>query len=136
MGAHHGSLSYPLRKHAEERLKAGDLKVLVATGSLELGIDIGDVDLVVQQETSTIKWYEILRVLRRMEARGEVRGGYFVDGAGGEHYALPEAMAFLREIKRDQGRETKALVRIEASDPLNLTGGTHRFNPHSRTSRY
>ncbi|HEY0310011.1 MAG TPA: DEAD/DEAH box helicase, partial [Luteimonas sp.] len=48
VAAHHGSLSKELRLDAEQRLKAGQLKVLVATASLELGIDIGDVDLVVQ----------------------------------------------------------------------------------------
>jgi len=48
VAAHHGSLAKELRLDAEQRLKAGQLKVLVATASLELGIDIGDVDLVCQ----------------------------------------------------------------------------------------
>lgn len=46
--AHHGSLALAQRHRAEQRLKAGDLKALVATASLELGIDVGDVDLVCQ----------------------------------------------------------------------------------------
>ncbi|MEO8297493.1 MAG: DEAD/DEAH box helicase [Burkholderiales bacterium] len=48
VAAHHGSLAKELRLDAEQRLKRGDLKVLVATASLELGLDIGDVDLVCQ----------------------------------------------------------------------------------------
>ena len=48
VSAHHGSMSKDLRHDAEQKLKAGDLKVLVATASMELGIDIGSVDLVVQ----------------------------------------------------------------------------------------
>src|SRR5690606_18978096 len=48
VAAHHGSLAKELRLDAEQRLKAGRLKVLVATASLELGLDIGDVDLVCQ----------------------------------------------------------------------------------------
>ncbi|MEA3174124.1 MAG: ATP-dependent helicase Lhr and Lhr-like helicase, partial [Gammaproteobacteria bacterium] len=48
VAAHHGSLSKERRLNAEQRLKRGELKVLVATASLELGIDIGDVDLVCQ----------------------------------------------------------------------------------------
>lgn len=48
VAAHHGSLAKELRLDAEQRLKAGELQVLIATASLELGIDIGDVDLVCQ----------------------------------------------------------------------------------------
>ena len=48
MAAHHGSLSRKLRLAAEKKLKEGQIRVLVATASLELGIDVGTVDLVVQ----------------------------------------------------------------------------------------
>jgi ATP-dependent Lhr-like helicase len=48
VAAHHGSLAKEYRLDAEQRLKRGELQVLIATASLELGIDIGDVDLVCQ----------------------------------------------------------------------------------------
>src|SRR5580693_5093285 len=52
VAAHHGSLSRALRLDAEQRLKNGEIKILIATASLELGIDIGDVDLVCQISTT------------------------------------------------------------------------------------
>ena len=65
-------------------------------------------------------WRDILRVLRRLEARGEIRGGRFVSGISGEQYALPEAVAALRDIRRRAHDGT--LVAISAADPLNLAG--------------
>ncbi|MEX3960681.1 DEAD/DEAH box helicase [Paraburkholderia sp. EG286B] len=69
-------------------------------------------------------WRDLLRVLHRMEARGEVRGGRFVTGISGEQFALPEAVALLRDVRRRaaaQG-ESGALVCVSAADPLNLLG--------------
>lgn len=65
-------------------------------------------------------WRDLLRVYRRMEARGEIRGGRFVAGFSGEQYALPEAVTALREIRRkpDPGH----FVSLSAADPLNLAG--------------
>ncbi len=65
-------------------------------------------------------WRELLYVFRRMEARGELRGGRFVHGFAGEQYALPEAVNRLRELRK----QVKAgeLIAISAVDPLNLTG--------------
>ena len=59
-------------------------------------------------------------VYRRLEARGEIRGGRFVTGMSGEQFALPEAVERLREIRRN-GRDGR-LITISAVDPLNLTG--------------
>jgi ATP-dependent helicase Lhr and Lhr-like helicase len=75
---------------------------------------------VVQREGAGVSWLELLRVLRRLEARGEVRGGYFVEGAGGEHYALPEALPLLREVRGSD--PTGLLTSLSTADPLNLTG--------------
>ena len=71
VAAHHGSLSKELRLDAEQRLKAGQLKVLVATASLELGIDIGDVDLVVQLGSPR----SIAAFLQRVGRSGHSVGG-------------------------------------------------------------
>ena len=65
-------------------------------------------------------WYELLRVYRRLEARGEIRGGRFVAGFSGEQYALPEAVSALRAT-RNQAK-TGRLLSISAADPLNLVG--------------
>jgi ATP-dependent Lhr-like helicase len=73
-----------------------------------------------ERESFAPPWREIVRVLRIMELRGEVRGGRFVDGVWGEQFALPESVAGLRETRR-KPREGK-LVSISAADPLNLTG--------------
>lgn len=65
-------------------------------------------------------WRELLQVYRRLEARGELRGGRFLAGATGEQYALPEAVGSLREVRRAETDGT--LVSISAADPLNLVG--------------
>jgi len=72
------------------------------------------------REPNAAPWRELARVYRRLEARGEIRGGRFVTGMSGEQFALPEAVERLREIRRTpaDGR----LVVISACDPLNLIG--------------
>jgi ATP-dependent Lhr-like helicase len=65
-------------------------------------------------------WRALHRALRRLEARGLVRGGRFVSGFTGEQFALPEAIPLLR---RERTRERSGVeLRISSSDPLNLTG--------------
>ena len=74
----------------------------------------------VERETLLPPWRDLLRVFRRLEARGEIRGGRFVSGFSGEQYALPDAVGRLRAIrKRPQSGE---LVSVSAADPLNLVG--------------
>jgi ATP-dependent helicase Lhr and Lhr-like helicase len=65
-------------------------------------------------------WRELLRVYHRLEARGEIRGGRFVEGLVGEQFALPEAIAPLRAVRQrvDDGE----LVCLSGCDPLNLVG--------------
>jgi len=65
-------------------------------------------------------WRDLLRVYRKLEARGEIRGGRFVAGFSGEQFALPEAVGLLRSVRRKPG--TGVLVSVSAADPLNLVG--------------
>jgi ATP-dependent Lhr-like helicase len=76
-------------------------------------------DLLVR-ENIAVPWREVLWAFRRMEARGTISGGRFVNGFSGEQFAHPDAVAVLREIrKRPQDGET---VVLSAADPLNLVG--------------
>jgi ATP-dependent Lhr-like helicase len=72
------------------------------------------------RETTTVTWRELLQVYRRLEARGEIRGGRFVAGMSGEQFALADAVERLREVRRTPADDH--LVTISAADPLNLTG--------------
>ncbi|ADW67881.1 DEAD/DEAH box helicase [Granulicella tundricola] len=77
VAAHHGSLSRGLRLDAEQRLKNGQIKILIATGSLELGIDIGNVDLVCQINTTRAVAVAMQRVGRAGHWRGAIPKGRF-----------------------------------------------------------
>jgi ATP-dependent Lhr-like helicase len=65
-------------------------------------------------------WRDLVRVFRLLEARGEVRGGRFVEGFYGEQFALPEAVGLLRTLRRKE--KTGELVSLSAADPANLQG--------------
>ncbi|MEO8061351.1 MAG: DEAD/DEAH box helicase [Pseudomonadota bacterium] len=65
-------------------------------------------------------WHQLLRVFRRLEAQGKIRGGRFVAGMAGEQYALPDAVSSMRAIRKTEGKGD--LVSLCAADPLNLTG--------------
>jgi len=93
VAAHHGSMSRELRLSAEDRLKAGSLKVMVATASLELGIDIGSIDLVIQLGTPR----SIAVMLQRL-------------GRSGHHKSLI-SKGILIALTRDELVECTALLR-------------------------
>ena len=76
-------------------------------------------DLLVR-EAGAPPWRELLPVLRRMEARGQIRGGRFVAGFTGEQFARPEALDLLRALRRSG--EVQPVDTIPNADPLNLTG--------------
>ena len=65
-------------------------------------------------------WRDLLRCYRRLEARGEIRGGRFVAGVSGEQFAAPEAIGLLRDARRAERNGT--LVSVSGADPLNLVG--------------
>jgi ATP-dependent Lhr-like helicase len=72
------------------------------------------------RETQLPPWRELVRVYRRLEARGEIRGGRFVAGFGGEQFAASDAVGRLRAVRKAE--KIGELVTISAADPLNLVG--------------
>ena len=72
------------------------------------------------REPGAPAWRDLLRVYRRLEMRGELRGGRIVGSFVGEQFALPEALDALRAIRRDA--PSGQIIRLSACDPLNLTG--------------
>jgi ATP-dependent Lhr-like helicase len=73
-----------------------------------------------QRESNLPPWRDLVRVYRRLEARGEIRGGRFVSGFGGEQFALPEAVGRLRSVRKME--KIGETVVLSAADPLNLVG--------------
>jgi len=73
----------------------------------------------IAREKQPLPWRDLVRMLRTLEARGEVRGGRFVAGFDGEQYALPEAVSLLRAVRR---RAPRGPIQASAADPLNFRG--------------
>jgi ATP-dependent Lhr-like helicase len=73
-------------------------------------------------ESYRVPWRDVVRALRRLEARGQVLGGRFVAGISGEQYALADAASLLAAVRRDPDRGAE--VEVAGADPLNLTGQT------------
>jgi ATP-dependent Lhr-like helicase len=74
------------------------------------------------REVLVQSWRDLLVVYRRMELKGEVRGGRFVSGFVGEQFAVPEAVEALRAMKKRQAPAAGAEIKLSACDPLNLSG--------------
>jgi ATP-dependent Lhr-like helicase len=75
-------------------------------------------DLLVR-ESNAPKWRDLLGMVRRLEARGEVRGGRFVSGFGGEQFALPQAVESLRAARNCTSDQ---IIIVAGADPINLAG--------------
>lgn len=87
-------------------------------------------DLLAREQMSP-SWRSLLGVYRRLEARGEIRGGRFIDGFVGEQFALPQAVDTLRAGRRNEAGQGPVIV--SAADPLNLIG---ILSPGARLSPY
>lgn len=72
------------------------------------------------REQGAPKWFELVQIYRRLEARGEIRGGRFISGVSGEQFALGDTVRNLRRLRDEPGEQE--LVVISAADPLNLVG--------------
>jgi len=75
---------------------------------------------ILDRESIGIPWRDLLRVFRRLEARGEIRGGRFVGGFSGEQFATAEAVQLLRSIRRKPAEDLT--ISLSGADPLNLVG--------------
>ncbi len=111
-----GNLTNNARSRREKRL-GGGIEVVARTLLRRYGVVF---KRLLERESALPPWRELLRVYRRLEARGEIRGGRFVAGFSGEQYALPEAVGTLREVRRKQ--EPGRFVSLSGADPLNLIG--------------
>ena len=74
-----------------------------------------------KRESLSVAWRDLLVIYRRMEWRGEIRGGHFVSGMTGEQFGLPEAVEALRAVRNDPQAGAQE-IRLSGSDPLNLVG--------------
>ncbi len=82
----------------------------------------------IERESLRVSWFELIRVYRRLEARGEIRGGYFVSGLSGEQFARPEAIGLLRSIRRAHAKE-----RVDCDQRRRSVKS--RRNTHARSTR-
>ncbi len=108
----HRELTAPERAREEETMLAASARMLLA----RYGVVFRDL---LPREANIPRWRDLVRMLRRLEARGEVRGGRFVTGFNGEQFALPEAVESLRAT-RDLAHGD--IITLAASDPINLIG--------------
>ena len=65
-------------------------------------------------------WRDLLRMFRKLESRGDIRGGRFIAGFSGEQFAVPDAIPLLRQVRRNEASGT--MIAVSGSDPLNLAG--------------
>jgi ATP-dependent Lhr-like helicase len=108
---------FALRVEATDTVREAAIETLAWTLLRRYGVVFRRV---LTREAMNVPWRELARVYRRLEARGEIRGGRFVTGMLGEQFALPAAIEQLREVRRSAHDDR--LMTIGAADPLNLSG--------------
>jgi len=104
--------------------RADDVEVVAKTLLKRYGVVFRSM---LQRESGLPPWRELVRVYRRMEARGEIRGVRFVASFGGEQFAAADAVGRLRAVRKTERADE--LVVLSAADPLNLVG---ILTPHPR----
>jgi len=97
--------------------KADDVEAMARTLLKRYGVVFRSL---LQRESQLPPWRDLVRVYRRLEARGEIRGGRFVAGFGGEQFAVADAVGRLRAVRKSE--KLDELVVLSAVDPLNLVG--------------
>lgn len=117
-------LRYSTQKNEDNKLEFESIVMIAWTLLRRYGVVFRKI---IERESFAPPWRELVRVFRTLEARGEIRGGRFVDGVWGEQYALPEAVTKLRNTRKaylhnKENGENNNLISICAADPLNLTG--------------
>jgi ATP-dependent helicase Lhr and Lhr-like helicase len=112
------STDIPVSEDPLEKARREDAAIESAARMLLARYGVVFRDLV-ERESNIPKWSVLLRMLRRLEDRGEVRGGRFVSGFSGEQFALPRAVESLRDARNREIRET---LMIAGADPMNLVG--------------
>ena len=137
LGVHAAAISSYLVSHQPEQIGGDDFEVAIELAPIENTSPphdeavetLGRVLLrrygvvfrrLLAREEFGVSWYDLGRLYRRLEARGEIRGGYFISGVSGEQFALPEAIGLLRSLRKSKA--TGDLITVSAADPLNLAG--------------
>lgn len=106
------------RREGERRVDADQLEHIARTLLRRYGVVSWRI---LEREAAWLpSWRELRRVYHRLEARGEIRGGRFVESLAGEQFALPEALAQLRQIRHRE--HDGHIICIAGNDPLNLLG--------------
>ena len=108
----------PMPEDAIEQARCNDITIESAARMLlnRYGVVFRDL---LELESNIPRWGILLRMLRRLEDRGLVRGGRFVSGFGGEQFALPEVLDSLRATRN---QEFKSKMTVAGADPVNLIG--------------